>query len=463
MAPLKIVVAGASGFVGRALVEKLARTHEVIGLTRSKHLPPPSSSPGVPGLRWMSCELFSLLQVEEALAGADVAFYLVHSMLPHAHLVQGSFADFDLILADNFARAAKQLGVKHVIYLGGLVPEGGELSPHLRSRLEVEETFRARGLPFTAVRASIVIGPSSSSFRIVERLVKRLPVMITPGWTLTPTQPIALADVVELLERVVLDPEAIGRVADVGGPDVLSYRELIQRTGVALGRPRRTIPISLLTPKLSKLWVSMVTQTPMALVSPLVESLRLPMVVRDDWLLRKSARRMTPMSEALAASIAVARSESPASSHSGKHRFDRDVRSVQRFVLPRGLRARDVSEEYFRWLGTLSFVDVRVSGQTHQLFVKGFPRAILELSRSVERSSADRELLYLTGGLLSRPTERPRGRFEFREVLGGKFILAAIHSFMPRLPWQLYKYSQALVHLNVMRRFGEHLETLNSA
>src|SRR6478672_10951130 len=150
---LKIVVAGASGFVGRALVERLAKSHDVTGLTRSTSLPPER-----PGLRWKTCDLFSLLQVEEALEGVDVAFYLVHSMLPHAHLVQGSFADFDLILADNFARACKKHGVKQVIYLGGIIPDGdaAELSLHLRSRREVEETFRAKGLAFTALRASIV-------------------------------------------------------------------------------------------------------------------------------------------------------------------------------------------------------------------------------------------------------------------------------------------------------------------
>src|SRR5690606_19576051 len=132
--------------------------------------------------RWVQADLFSLLEVERALEGADVALYLVHSMIASAELTQGSFADFDLILADNFARAAKSRGVRHILYVGGLIPEGERLSRHLESRLEVEQTLRAQGVPVTALRASIIIGPAGSSLRMVENLVRRLPVMITPAW-----------------------------------------------------------------------------------------------------------------------------------------------------------------------------------------------------------------------------------------------------------------------------------------
>jgi len=282
--PRRIAVAGATGFIGRALVHALKADYEVVGITRSRTLPP-GDPPGRPGLRWVTADLFSLLEVERALEGVDAAFYLVHSRLPSAELTQGSVADFDLILADNFGRAARSLGVRNVISLGPIIPERGPLSHHLRSRLEVEAALRACGPPFTAVRASLVIGPASSSFRILENLVRRLPLMLTPRWTLLPSQPIALEDLVVLLRWCLEHPgEAAHRVAEVGGPDVVSFRQLLELTARALGVRRRIYMLPIVTPGLSKLWVSTVSQVPYALVSPLVDSLGHPMVVHDGWL-----------------------------------------------------------------------------------------------------------------------------------------------------------------------------------
>ena len=176
MSSMTIAVAGASGFIGQALCERLALTHTVVALSRA-------ASPSAGGIERRRCDLFSLLDCERGLTGADVAVYLVHSMMPSARLTQASFADMDLILADNFARAAKRVGVKQIVYLGGVVPETGVLSPHLASRVEVERALAAHGVPVTTLRASLVIGPDGSSFRILQRLVERLPVMLLPRWT----------------------------------------------------------------------------------------------------------------------------------------------------------------------------------------------------------------------------------------------------------------------------------------
>ena len=171
MAPLglperkTIVIAGATGFVGRALAPALAPTARVIGLSRGARTPDSVYA------EWRACDLFSLLDAEHALEGADVAFYLVHSMMPSAHLTQGHFRDLDLVCADNFARAAKSRGVRQIIYLGGLVPEGGALSPHLESRLEVERALGAYGVPVTSLRAGLVIGAGGSSFAMLQRAV----------------------------------------------------------------------------------------------------------------------------------------------------------------------------------------------------------------------------------------------------------------------------------------------------
>jgi len=172
----RVAIAGASGFVGRALLSALSPSHDVIALGRRA-----SAEKTTPGLEWRACDLFNLRDAERALAGADVAIYLVHSMMPSAQLTQGRFDDLDLICADNFARAAEANGVRHIIYLGGLLPSSGSsLSRHLESRFEVERTLASRGVPVTTLRAGLIIGAGGSSFDMMARLVGRLPFMLGP-------------------------------------------------------------------------------------------------------------------------------------------------------------------------------------------------------------------------------------------------------------------------------------------
>lgn len=456
--PLTVAVAGATGFIGRALVERLRATHEVIGLTR-RAPPAEGDPPGRPGLRWRACDLFSLLDAERALEGSQVAIYLIHSMLPSARLTQARFADLDLLVADNFQRAAARQGLSQLIYLGGLIPEGGALSPHLASRLEVERTLAAGPVPLTALRAGLVLGPSGSSFQILERLVARLPLMLLPRWAESPTQPIALGDVLTLLSACIGNPEVKGRVCEIGGPDVLTYRALLAETARAQGVRRALINVPVLTPRLSNLWVSLVTGTPLQRVVPLLESLRHAMVAKDRWLQARLTLPGEPVAKALAESLAT--------------RTDRrrpearrlavavgPVRSVQRLPLPKGWTADDVARAYTRWLPRFMapFIRVDVDESRRCLFhVRPLRRPILELTWAPERSTPDRQLFYVTGGLLSRHVEGGRPRLEFREVLGGEAVLAALHDFTPRLPWVLYNLSQALVHLGVMASFGRFL------
>ena len=159
----KVLIAGASGFVGHALIEHLLKTDdcEIVALSRSER------KSHHPRLIWKKADLFSLKDITETMAGCEEAFYLVHSMLPSASLSQGTFYDFDLIIADNFVRAAKFHKLKHIIYLGGMIPEFEELSWHLKSRYEVEETFRHSTIKTTALRASLIIGADGSSFSII--------------------------------------------------------------------------------------------------------------------------------------------------------------------------------------------------------------------------------------------------------------------------------------------------------
>lgn len=457
--PRRVAVAGASGFVGRRLCALLRdRGFAVTALGRSV-----PDGVDLDGVTWRRADLFNLKDCERALAEAEVVYYLVHSMLPGTGLTQASFEDMDLILADNVARAAARGGARRIVYLGGLVPEGTALSRHLESRREVEGALGAHGVPVTTLRAGLVIGPEGSSFRILERLVRRLPSMVLPRWTRERTQPIALDDVVELLVRVVEQDAAVGEAIDVGGPDIVSYRALIERTARALGRTPSLWDVPVGNPTLSELWVSGVTGQPRQLTGPLIESLAHSMVARDRAAQRALGVEGLGVDEALRRALAgesalpdlrVPRgepSEPPAPV----------VRSVQRMRLPSGRDTTWAAREYLAWLPRFLWPVVRVrplDGGRYQLRALGL--TLLELTWSPERSTPSRALLYVTGGRLARLDGPRPGRLELRAVDRGRVLLAAIHDFAPRLPWWLYLLTQAPAHLAVMAGFRRHLVRL---
>ena len=469
---LTVAIAGASGFVGTAVRTALADDHHIVGLTRSPHR---AAQPDGP-VEWRHCDLYSLLDLEEGLAGADVAVYLVHSMLPSSRLTQGSFADLDLVLADNFARAAARQGLRQIVYLSGLLPDDtSDLSRHLRSRYEVERTLAAHGVPVTTLRTGLVVGPGGSSLRILVNLVRRLPAMVLPSWTESDTQPIALRDVVRAVRLVLGRPDTYEGVYDVAGPDVMSYREMMEQTAEVMDLDRPMLGVPLITPKLSTLWVSLVSSSPRALAGPLVASLRHDMVARDNPVQRAIAPEALGFQEALRQSLTPEGTllPDPRQSHRRSDdatiRHDRLVRSVQRFSLPAGRDAEWAGHEYMRWLDGFagSLIRVRVDeadGVFRVSFhVRPLPKPVLQLTYAPDRSTPDRALFYVTGGLLYGGDGRHRARLEFREVLGGECLIAAIHDFAPRLPWGLYRFTQAVAHLFVMHRFGHHLDTVAKA
>ncbi|MGN6108891.1 MAG: NAD-dependent epimerase/dehydratase family protein [Kofleriaceae bacterium] len=460
MARDRIVIAGATGFVGSALARRLAERAdrpEIVGLTRGRR--------GATGAwdQLIACDLFSLVDVERALAGARYAVYLVHSMLPSARLVQGRFSDLDLICADNFGRAARRAGVEQIAYLGGLIPDE-PLSAHLESRREVERALAAYGVPVTVLRAGMVIGPGGSSFEILARLVRRLPMMFTPAWTATRCQPIDLGTAVALLDGVLGAPELAGQTFDIGGPDVSSYREMMVAVGDELGVRRPMVPVPLLSPRLSRLWVSLITRAPRALVGPLIESLRNDLVCRDRRLQARLGLPGMSFREAVRWCLALERTTPSPAEHRphayrpAPHAPREGVRSVQRLPLPPGRDAAWAAHEYMRWLprGGWPLLRVEVDDErTCRFSLMGMRHPLLVLTFAPERSTPDRQLFYVTAGALARPTAR--GRLELRVTPDGAHLLAAIHEYEPRLPWPIYRWTQALVHRAVMLRFGHHL------
>ncbi len=450
---MRVAIAGASGFVGKALVKALSREHEIIGLSRSK------KKSEIKNIEWRACDLFSLLDAEKGLEGANVAVYLVHSMRPSAHLSQGSFEDFDLIVADNFVKAAERCGVNQIIYLGGLIPENqGPPSKHLESRREVEEVFEKSKVPVTVFRAAVIIGGEGSSFHIVTRLVERLPVMVCPSWTGTLNQPVALSDVCRSIEYAIGKKEFENQIFDLGGSDILSYREMMLKVAAFKGLRRRCIPFPYVTPRLSTLWVCGVTGAPRSLVRPLIEGLRFSLVAREDHQFK------IPGHPPLSLEQALIEANQSYDSHQKPHAFKapevppHEARSVQRLPLPAGWTAEDVAKSYMEFLPNLRPLFVGVTVKAPWIyFINLFPRfSLLELEYSPERSWLNRQLFYVRGGLLSQRTGR--GRLEFREVLGGRACLAAIHDFKPKLPWYIYTSTQALFHLWVMTEFKRYLQ-----
>ncbi|MER5884101.1 SDR family oxidoreductase [Streptomyces sp. NPDC001941] len=276
---LTCLVTGASGYIGGRLVpELLAAGHRVRCLARSPEKL--RDHPWADRVEIVRGDVTDAASTGAALAGVDVAYYLVHSLTSG-----GGFEDTDRAAARTFAGEAGRAGVGRVVYLGGLTPAahpGEELSPHLRSRAEVGEVFLAGPVPATVLRAAVIIGSGSASFEMLRYLTERLPVMVTPRWVSTRVQPIAVRDVLRyLVGSARMGPE-VNRGFDIGGPDVMTYEQMMRRYARVAGLRRRLIlPVPMLTPRLSSHWIGLVTPVPRALARPLAESLRHEVVCRE--------------------------------------------------------------------------------------------------------------------------------------------------------------------------------------
>ncbi|MFJ9846700.1 SDR family oxidoreductase [Kitasatospora sp. NPDC101155] len=269
---LRCLVTGATGYIGGRLVpELLAAGHRVRCLVRDPERL--RDHPWRAQVEAATADITRLDTLPPAFEGVDVAYYLVHSLTTGP-----DFEATDRAAAQAFAQAAEAAGVRRIVYLGGLVPEGvpaGQLSPHLRSRAEVGRILRESTVPTAELRAAVILGSGSASFEMLRYLTERLPVMVTPRWVGTRIQPIAIRDVLYYLTAAATLPPDVNRAFDVGGPDILTYRQMMQRYAYLTGlRPRRIIAVPVLTPRLSSHWVGLVTPVPNAIARPLVASLR---------------------------------------------------------------------------------------------------------------------------------------------------------------------------------------------
>ncbi len=302
---MRVLVTGATGFVGSRLVPVLvAADHEVRALVRD-----PERYDGPEDVEVYQGDLLEPGSFDAALDGADAAYYLVHSMMAGE-----DFEERDRRAAQNFADAAGAAGVDRVVYLGGLGEEGEELSAHLESRREVERVLAGGDYDLTSLRAAIIIGHGSASFAMVRQLSGRLPVMVTPQWVQNECQPIAIEDALAYLVGVLDYPETAGETYEIGGPDILTYGQIMKRTAELMGRrPPLIVPVPVLTPRLSSYWVGLVTNVDWRVARPLIDGLRNAVIVRDDRIRDYMNFETTPFDVAVERALA-ARDESAESS-----------------------------------------------------------------------------------------------------------------------------------------------------
>lgn len=290
---LTILITGCSGFIGSHLVNRLIaeegnKSYRIRCMTRNLKSIEGLFDENNQNVKYVTADASDRSDLIKAMAGVDIAFYLIHSM-DGSSKDWKKFAERDRIAARNFAEAATECNVKRIIYLGGLVPDKNEqskkqeeLSEHMKSRIEVGEILKTSSAKVTIFRAAIILGQGGGSFQMLQYLVERLPLMITPRWVLTKSQPIALDDVITYLAKSLESNDTEDRSFDLGGPDIMTYIDMMRRYGKMLNKSIKIIIIPFLTPKLSSYWIDLITPVKASLARPLIESLKHEAIVKDD-------------------------------------------------------------------------------------------------------------------------------------------------------------------------------------
>ncbi|MBI5055036.1 MAG: NAD(P)H-binding protein [Nitrospirae bacterium] len=300
----RVLVLGATGFIGSRLIKVLAKKDIKMRLlvrstSKASALVPKNSD-----IEIIEGDILKNENLGEAMKGIHSAYYLIHSMGGKLFSQRLDFAEKDKQAAGNLVKASDTAGLKRIIYLGGLGETGDNLSDHLRSRLDVAKILSKGKAGVTFLRAAVIIGAGGASYEMLRYLVERLPVMVTPRWIDTKIQPVAVRDVLDYLVGCLLNPDTAGKTFDIGGPEILTYREMMNQYAEARGITKRLIiTIPLLTPKLSSYWVDLVTPVPAGIAHPLIEGLKNEVICRDNRIDEFFPIEKTPFREAIKIAI----------------------------------------------------------------------------------------------------------------------------------------------------------------
>jgi uncharacterized protein YbjT (DUF2867 family) len=298
LSPFSIMVTGSTGFIGSRLVSLLTSSgYTVTGLSRKK-------LENTKNVKYVQADVFDQDQLSAAMSGIEVAYYLLHSMEGSKSEWQ-EFASRERKQAQNFLSAATKAGVKRIIYLGGLVNDSLDLSPHMKSRKEVGEILASGTIPVTEFRASLIIGAQGGSYAMLRYLVERLPIMVCPSWVKSLAQPIAVDDVVFYLAQCLVKSETEGQIFEIGGPDKMTYEELMRVYSAYLNKNLFVLQIPFLTTRLSSYWVDLITPVKASLARPLIDSLVHDTIVTDDKITKIIPLQLKSVRE----SIAIATNE----------------------------------------------------------------------------------------------------------------------------------------------------------
>ena len=456
-----LAIVGASGFIGTALCKEVAHAYTTIALTRSRHRAVEGSTGG--RVRWQACDFFARADMREALVGVDLIVYLAHTRVPTARLDQARCSDMDVLQADNCALAAAQHGVRQIIYLSGLLPEGNVSGQILQDRSEIVRVLGSYGTPITVVRASLVVGPGSSAISFLADVARRAPVIPIPKWGQTQRQPIAVKDLIRAILYCLDDQKTFNSSFDVGGPDLLTTTEIVHHIARCCHRERPIRLFAWLPGRIFSLLLRVLSpSTHPGLINLFIEGIRYDMKIRGNPLQEKVLDGAMSFSTSLEG--LSLKSPRAASLRRDRVDFERtsSVRSIQRVKLPDGWNAASLSDYYFSWLSRFVWPFTRSDRQqdgSWRIAIKGTQLTLLYLNMAEKHSSEHRRLYIISGGLLARMSGDSRGRMEFRDLEIEPSTIIAIHDFTPRLPWRFYNLSQATIHGWVMGRFQKHMKS----
>lgn len=459
----RILLTGASGYIGGHLKDQLKTDHDIIAISRNTN-----NKENEKNVTWKAADLFDLNEITEVMEGIDTAIYLVHSMMPNAKLTQANFEDMDALLADNFARAAKKQGVKHIIFMSGLIPNENDLSAHLRSRLECEKILGSYGIPVSTLRAGLIIGAKGSSYPILKRLVERLPGMILPSWAYNMIAPVSINDVINKLALLVERAPQQNETFDVTGPEIMNYKELIQRTAAVLNKRLPIVDLPIIPIWISRYWVQRISQVPKEMVYPLMNSLVHDMIPQPKRIHPDISFGETSYEESVQQALNEEnkmnqkQSKSKKTTRKKNKEQIKDVRAISRFKMPESYSIDDVSKIYANFINnmTLHLVNSNINGHEFDIKLPFTNQSILKMECDTQTSSKDIFVYKIVGGKLALSNNGGNARLEFRRILDTNEVIIALHEYEPTLPWIVYKLMQANIHKTIMELFVNHMNKL---